>query len=99
LLCWRHGELSFEQPRHMQCFPLRTIVDLVLATGAVGFYNAVVSCENELRWPSRWCEVLYPKAHIGFGTLHRNELEGSVNRLVISNTAAPGSLTGDRRVF
>jgi hypothetical protein len=31
--------LSFEQPRHMQCFPLRTIVNLVPATGAIG-YNA-----------------------------------------------------------
>jgi hypothetical protein len=37
LLCGRHGELSFEQPRHMQCFPLRTIVNLVPATGAIGF--------------------------------------------------------------
>jgi hypothetical protein len=37
LLCGRHGELSFEQPRHMQCFPLRTIVNLVPATGAIGY--------------------------------------------------------------
>ena len=41
MLCGRHGELSFEQPRHMQCFPLRTIVNLVPATGAIGYNDGI----------------------------------------------------------